>query len=112
MRRRAYPERGLRVGEGIRPFQAIQPYQYIEAIFTWERWWGISWSVFFIIFLLPSKNEIWMLEANVNLPSSYTNISGCSFFLLNSLIGRKTIISYKNGVLFISRDSKLKGFTE
>ena len=47
MQRRAYPERGLRVGEGLRPFQAIQPYQYIEAIFTWERWWGLSWSVFF-----------------------------------------------------------------
>ena len=72
MWRIAYPGRGLRVGEGLRPFQAIQPYQYIEAIFTWERWWGISWGVFLIIFLLPSKNEIWMLEANVNLPSSYT----------------------------------------
>ena len=72
MWRRAYPGRGLRDGEGLRPFQAIQTYQYIEAIFIWERWWGISCSVFLIIFLLPSKNEIWMLEANVNLPYSYT----------------------------------------
>ena len=47
MRRRAYPVRGLRDGEGLRPIQAIQTYQYIEAIFIWERWWGISWSVFF-----------------------------------------------------------------
>ena len=93
---RAYPERGLRVGEGLRPFQAIQTYQYIGAIFIWDSWLGISCSVFLIIFLLPSKIEIWMLEANVNLHSSYTNISGRSFFLLNSLIGRKTIISYKN----------------
>ena len=62
----------LRDGEGLRPFQAIQTYRYIEAIFIWERWRGISCSVFLIIFLLPSKNEIWMLEANVDLPYSYT----------------------------------------
>ena len=47
MWRRAYTGRGLRDGEGLRLFQAIQTYQYIEAIFTWERWWGISWGVFF-----------------------------------------------------------------
>ena len=68
----AYPGRGLGDGEGLRPFQAIQTYQYIEAVFFWERRWGISWSVFLIILFLPSKNEIWMLEANLNLPSSYT----------------------------------------
>ena len=72
MWRRAYPGRGLIDGEGLRPFQAIQTYQYIEAIFIWERWRGISCSVFLIIFLLPSQDELWMLEANANLPSSYT----------------------------------------
>ena len=64
--------RSERAGKAFRPFQAIQTYQYIEAIFLWERWWGDKLECFLIIFLLPSKNEIWMLEANVNLSSSYT----------------------------------------
>ena len=47
MWRKDYRGRGLRGGEGLRPFQAIQTYQYIEAILIWERWWGIRCSVFF-----------------------------------------------------------------